>query len=86
MGILQLPALRSFLTGEHPAAEISQFPSAKVKVKVKITLRLVVYHQSIRLGAKPLKNHDQRLFSQLRPCGNGLYVTSSLTRKWVGLL
>jgi hypothetical protein len=30
--ILQLPALRSFLSGEYPATELSQFNSAKVNV------------------------------------------------------
>jgi hypothetical protein len=34
----------------------------KAKVKVKITLRLAVYRQSIRLGARPLKAHKQRFF------------------------
>lgn len=56
MEILQLPALRTFLSGEHPAAEISQFPSAKIKIEV--TLRLVVYHQSFLLGVKHLATHD----------------------------
>jgi hypothetical protein len=30
-----------------------------VKVKVKVTLRLAVYRQSVRLGVKPLDTHDQ---------------------------
>jgi hypothetical protein len=34
----------------------------QVKVKVKITLRLAVYRQSVRLGAKRLETHDQRFF------------------------
>jgi hypothetical protein len=29
------------------------------KVKVKVTLRLTVYRQSVRLGVKPLETHDQ---------------------------
>jgi hypothetical protein len=32
------------------------------QVKVKVTLKLAVYRQSVRLGAKPLETHDQRLF------------------------
>jgi hypothetical protein len=32
----------------------------KVKVKVKVALRLAVYRQSVRLGARPLETHDQR--------------------------
>jgi hypothetical protein len=34
----------------------------KVKVKVKVTLRLAVYRQSVRLGVKPLETHDQIFF------------------------
>jgi hypothetical protein len=33
-----------------------------VKVKIKVTLRLAAYRQSVRL-VKPLKTHDQRFFS-----------------------
>jgi hypothetical protein len=33
-----------------------------VKVKVKVTLRLEVYRQSVRLGVRPLETHDQRFF------------------------
>jgi hypothetical protein len=33
-----------------------------VKVKVKVTLRLAVYRQSICLGVKPLETHDQNFF------------------------
>jgi hypothetical protein len=38
------------------------YPIAKVKVKVKVTLRLAVYRQSVRLGVKPLETHDQIFF------------------------
>jgi hypothetical protein len=34
-----------------------------VKVKVKVTLRLAVYRQSVRIGDKPLETHDQIIFS-----------------------
>jgi hypothetical protein len=34
----------------------------KVKVNVRVTLRLGVYRQSVRLGVKPLETHDQRFF------------------------
>jgi hypothetical protein len=33
-----------------------------LKVKVKVTLRLAVYRQSVRLGVKPLEIHDQNVF------------------------
>jgi hypothetical protein len=50
--------------------------------RVRVTLRLAVYRESVRLGAKPLETHDQRFFFG----GNSPYVTSSLTRKWDCLL
>jgi hypothetical protein len=53
--------------------------------KVKVTLRLAVYHQSLCLGVKPLRL-TTRVFSQLNPCDISPYVTSSLTRRWVCLL
>jgi hypothetical protein len=34
-----------------------------VRVKVKVTLRLAAYRQSVRLGVKPLETHDQTFFS-----------------------
>jgi hypothetical protein len=54
----------------------------KVKVKAEVTLRLVVYRQSVRPSITSLETHDQ-IFFQLNSCGNGPYVTSSLTREWV---
>jgi hypothetical protein len=52
------------------------------KIKVRATLRLAVYRQSVRIGVKPLETHDQRPFSfQLSPCGNSAYVISSLRRR-----
>jgi hypothetical protein len=32
------------------------------RVRVRVTLRLAVYRQSVRLGAKPLETYDQYLF------------------------
>jgi hypothetical protein len=52
------------------------------KVRVRVTLRLAVYHQSVRLGAKPLENHGQ-IFFQLNTYDHSPYVTTSLTRGWV---
>jgi hypothetical protein len=57
-----------------------------VRARVRVTLRLAVYRLSLRLGAKPLEDHDQRFFLQLSPCGHSPYITSSLTRRWVCLL
>jgi hypothetical protein len=70
--------LRSSLNGGY-------LPTAlffRLKVGVRFTLRLAVYSQSVRLGAKPLKIHDQQIF-QLSTCGYNPCVTSSLTRGWV---
>jgi hypothetical protein len=55
--ILQLPPLGSFVPGEYPATELSQFP------QVKVTLQLTVYRQSVRLGARPLEDHNQQFFN-----------------------
>jgi hypothetical protein len=35
--------------------------------KLKVTLWLAVYRQSVRLGVKRLETHDQRFFFQLNP-------------------
>jgi hypothetical protein len=36
-------------------------------VRVGVTLRLTVYRQSVRLGAKPLESHDQQFFFSTEP-------------------
>jgi hypothetical protein len=38
-----------------------------IRVRVRVTLRLAVYSQSVRLGAKPLEIHDQRFFFVTEP-------------------
>jgi hypothetical protein len=57
-------------------------------VSESVTLRLAVYRQSVRLGAKPLVAHDRGFFFflQLNPYGHGPCVTSSVARGWVCLL
>jgi hypothetical protein len=35
----------------------------RVRFRVRVTLRLAVYRQSVPLGAKPLENHGQYFFS-----------------------
>jgi hypothetical protein len=52
------------------------------RVRVRVSLRLAVYSQSVHLGAKPLETHDQYFF-QLNTCGYSPYITFSLTRSWV---
>jgi hypothetical protein len=44
--------------------------NSRVRVRVRFTLRLVVYCQWVRLGA-------------LNTCGDSPYITSYLTREWV---
>jgi hypothetical protein len=56
-----------------------------MKVEVKLTLRLAVYHQSVRLGFNPHETHDQRYFFQLNPCGHP-NITPSLKGRLVCLL
>jgi hypothetical protein len=57
-------------------------------VRVRATLRLAVYRQSVRLSAKPLEVHDQIyiFLLQLNPCCRNPYGTSTLTRGLVCLL
>jgi hypothetical protein len=86
-------ALVSFLslpTTRRAKVEIFEPASTQscfvVKVKVKVTLLLAIYRQSVRLGVRHLETHDQITFFQLNSCGNNPYVTSSLTRRWICLL
>jgi hypothetical protein len=53
--------------------------TSNLLITVRVTSRLAVYLQSVRLGVKPLETHDQKFF-QLNTCGYSPYVTSSLTR------
>jgi hypothetical protein len=48
--------------------------------RVIVTLRLAVYRQTLRLGTKPLEEHDQSPPNDWNPCGHRLCVTSSLTK------
>jgi hypothetical protein len=59
----------------------TELHSVKVRVKVKVTLRLAVYRQSVCLVSSLLRPTTKDLFPQLNP-----YVTSSLTRRWICLL
>jgi hypothetical protein len=48
------------------------------RVRVRVTLRLAVYSQSVRLGNKSLGTQDQYFF-QLKTCGHNPYVIYSVT-------
>jgi hypothetical protein len=45
----------------------SSWTKSKVKVKVKVILRLVVYRQLVRLGDKPLEDYGQRFLLSTEP-------------------
>jgi hypothetical protein len=51
-------------------------------VRVRVTLRLAVYCQSVRLSVRPLRLTTS-IFFHLNTCFHTPYVTSSLTRGWV---
>jgi hypothetical protein len=59
---------------------------SKSESKTKVTLRLAVYSQSVRLGVKLLEIHDQRFSFCNWALAVSPHVTSSLTRGWVCLL
>jgi hypothetical protein len=59
-----------------------QSPESRVRVRVRFTLRLVVYLQPVRLGALRLTARDFCFLTDpLR--GQIPYITSSITRGWV---
>jgi hypothetical protein len=51
--------------------------------RVRVTLRLAVYRQSVFLGDNPLRLTIINFVFQLNTFGYSPYVTSSLTRGWV---
>jgi hypothetical protein len=57
--------------------------SERERKRVRFTLKLAVYRQSVRLGDNPLETHNQNFIFQLKTCGYSPYVTSSLMRGWV---
>jgi hypothetical protein len=50
-------------------------------VRVRVTLRLAIYRQLVRLCVKPFETHGQNFF-QLNTRCHSPYVTPSLTREW----
>jgi hypothetical protein len=68
------------MTVHSLAISASHCPS--LALKVKVTLRLAVYRQSIRLFVKPLETHGQRLFLNWTLAVITL-KRHPLTRKWV---
>jgi hypothetical protein len=85
---LQLPSWTNCI----PIADLSHEVKVKARtsqktchsrVRVRVTLRLAFYHQSVGLGAKPFETHGQNFFFQLNTCSHSPYITSSLTRGWM---
>jgi hypothetical protein len=52
----------------------------------RVTLRLAIYRQLVRLGAKPIEAHGQTFFLKLNPCSHSPYATFSPPRGWGCLL
>jgi hypothetical protein len=71
---------QSYGGGIQPCLHTRQYP---IRVRVRVTLQLAVYRQSVHLGAETLEAHDQIFFPQMNTCGHSPYITSSLTRGWV---
>jgi hypothetical protein len=69
--------MRRLATGlSNPVPYSIYFASTTTPVRVRVTLRLEVYRQSVRLAVKPLETHDSSTeHLRLNP-----YATSSLTR------
>jgi hypothetical protein len=51
-------------------------------VRVRVTLRLAVYRQSVSLATSPLRPKTRIFVSQLNTCGYSPHAISSLTRGW----
>jgi hypothetical protein len=62
--------LRFLLAGDCPTTN---------SFRIWVTLWLVVYHQSVRLGTKPLEDYDQRFSLQLDPCSHSPYQLTDCT-------
>jgi hypothetical protein len=69
------------LLGPSETANLTHW-AIHITVKVKVTLRLAVCRQSVRLGAKPFETHCHHFF-QFNACGHSPYVISFLMRGWV---
>jgi hypothetical protein len=83
MAQLYIQALGCILVVSHDSQGYGGDIGTRLLIEtVKVTLRLAVYRQPVRLGVKPLETNDQ-IFFQLNSCGNSPYVTSSPTRRWV---
>jgi hypothetical protein len=50
--------------------ERAKFNHWTAPVKERLTSRLALYFQSVRLGVKPLETQDQRFLFELNPCDN----------------
>jgi hypothetical protein len=53
------------------------------QIRVRATLQLTVYRQSVCPGDKPLRLTTSNFIFQLNTCSYSPYLTSCLTREWV---
>jgi hypothetical protein len=70
ISIVSSVSVLTFLRAADYLATNSLLQLSTLKVKVKITLRLAVYRQSVRHVVKTLQPRDQRFFLQLKPFGH----------------
>jgi hypothetical protein len=68
---------------QHLRLRPQETPSTLFSVTVRVTLRLAVYRQSVRLGDKPYWDSLPVFVFQLNLCSRSSYITSSLMRGWV---
>jgi hypothetical protein len=60
--LLQMPTISLPSLLSHLRLPSQETPSFLTLVRVRLTLRLAPYRQSVHLGDKPLKAHDQYFF------------------------
>jgi hypothetical protein len=68
-------------TGMPISSSFQFMRAATVRVRVRVTLRLAVYRQSVHLGDKPLETHDQNFYFPTERLRLYPYVTSSLPKR-----
>jgi hypothetical protein len=66
----------------EPLLRLQEGSNSTAPLRVKVTLRLAIYRQLVRLHAKSLRFTTRHYFFQMNPRGHSPYVTSSLTRGW----
>jgi hypothetical protein len=64
--LMRVPEMHCTTTikqSEKDTIRLSEYSRiVRVTVRVRVTLRLAVYRQSLRLGAEPLETHNQQFY------------------------